>query len=279
METKIGKEIIDIDDVSITNDGSKIEVKSTEKSVIIKCRNEEIEIMNKEGYSNFGDLFINDVKIEDKFSKLVKLNELLSKLKTTEAFYVNEIPKTNGTLAVNYTLPSYKYEETENSDGTVTVILSGYPFYRDDDIDGTAYFSNENENAWNNIHRTSYGSEYIYVDGAEAYVVSTYYVQNNKNNKLRLAKNSQKKTKMEPPLPGYKYRLIFSNFRNIEGAQFVVDGGVYTSEIFNGYYEAVVEINSYIEVYINSRTYLREGNQASLFETDGNLVCSMALEI
>lgn len=305
METKIGKEIIDIDDVSITNDGSKIEVKSTEKSVIIKCRNEEIEIMNKEGYSNFGDLFINDVKIEDKFSKLVKLNELLSKLKTTEAFYVDEIPKTNGTLAVNYTWPSYEYENEieneeiiESSDGTITITNSDYtwqpsyndkyivsgglPFHDDDDdddIDGTAYFSNENENAWNNIHRTSYGSEYIYVDGAEAYVVSTYYVQNNKNNKLRLAKNSQKKTKMEPPLPGYKYRLIFSNFRNIEGAQFVVDGGVYTSEIFNGYYEAVVEINSYIEVYINSRTYLREGNQASLFETDGNLVCSMALEI
>ena len=130
METEIGKEIIDIDDVSITNDGSKIEVKSTEKSIIIKCRNEEIEIMNKEGYSNFGDLFINGEKIEDKFSKLVKLNDLMTKLKSTEIFYVDEIPKTNGNLKVDYRFPTrYEYDGTAiyiiNSDGTIGISRYG----------------------------------------------------------------------------------------------------------------------------------------------------------
>lgn len=279
METEIGKEIIDIDDVSITNDGSKIEVKSSEKSIIIKCRNEEIEIMNKEGYSNFGDLFINGVKIEDKFSKLVKLNDLMQKLKSTEIFYVNEIPKTNGDLKVDYCFPNYKteYDSEENDDGTVSSI--SFPFYYVGKIDGTTYFSNENGNAYDNIHTTSYGSEYIYVNGEYAYVVNTSYVRNNKNNKLRLAKNSIGNTRFEPPLPGYKYKLVFSNFENTEGVRFIVDGGVYTSEIFNGSYETIVEINNYIEIYINSRTYLREGNQASLYETEGIVMCTMALVI
>lgn len=270
METEIGKEIIDIDDVSITNDGSKIEVKSTEKSIIIKCRNEEIEIMNKEGYSNFGDLFINGEKIEDKFSKLVKLNDLMSKLKATEIFYVDEIPKTNGDLKVDYLFEDQI--EYDDDDGNAIYTHKVY-------TKGTTYFSNENGNAYGNIHTTSYGSEYIYVNGREAEVVSTSYVRNDKNNKLRLATNDQGKKRFEPPLPGCKYKLVFSNFQNIEGAKFVVDGGVYTSEIFNSSHEEIVEINSYIEIYINSTTRLREGNQASLLEAEGGLMCTMALEI
>ena len=281
METEIGKEIIDIDDVSITNDGSKIEVKSTEKSIIIKCRNEEIEIMNKEGYSNFGDLFINGEKIEDKFSKLVKLNDLMSKLKVSELFYVDEIPKTNGNLKVDYYYET-EYDGTEyfsNENGKTYKIYTTDYGSESLIVNGTKYISNENGRAYDYISRTIYGSEYVYVDGEWAEVLNTSYVRNDKNNKLRLATNDQGKKRFEPPLPGFKYKLVFSNFQNIEGARFVVDGGAYTSEIFNSNHEEIVEINSYIEIYINSMTRFRKGNQASLLETEGGLICTMALEI
>ena len=277
METKINKAKIEVDDVEISSDGDTVEFLSKEKSIIIKCKNEEIEIMNKDGTSNFKDLFINNVKLEDKFSKLALLNDLFKKVKRTELFIVRKKENKQGDLKVTYRMHDSDIDRYGDYDVGIDdgkYYQSFWPYYKDGDY-AEGFMINPT------INKTYYGSEYITVKEKKASVIKKDYLVNSSDNVLRLATNDRGENKIKPPIPGFKYRLIFSNFENVEQVKFVVDGGTWTSPIFDSNSVSVFEtvINEYIEVYINSTTIVKNGRVylGSTVENEARLVCSLLL--
>lgn len=289
METEIGKETINIDDdISITNDGARIKIESTEKSIIINCRNENIEIMNKEGYSNFGDLYINGKKIEDKLKKLRVLNELMSKLKTTEIFHVEKIDKIYGDLQVTCRMHDDDIDYPDSSYDKGFYHKDYWPFYDDDDFmevkttlvsDDKGNYIKDDKGNYISILKTEWGSEYIEFNDKKAQVYNKEYIQK-KDKGLRKAVKSDGNSKFYAPMGKGFYKLVFSNFDNVTSANFVVDGGEYTSEVFsNTYIVEKIFITNYIEININSVTKLIEGNQGSTVEDEGTLACTMSLVI
>jgi hypothetical protein len=277
METKINKAKIEVDDVEISSDGDTVEFLSKEKSIIIKCKNEEIEIMNKDGTSNFKDLFINNVKLEDKFSKLALLNDLFKKVKRTELFIVRKAENRQGDLKVTYRMHDSDIDRYGDYDVGIDdgkYYQGFWPYYKEGDY-AEGFLINPT------INKTSYGSEYIVVKDKKASVIQKDYLVSNSLNKLRLATNDRGENKIKPPIPGFKYKLIFSNFESVEQAQFVVDGGTWKSPIFDGKSTCVFEtvINEYIEVYINSTTIVKNGRVylGSSVENEARMVCSLLL--
>lgn len=287
METEIGKETINIDDdISITNDGARIKIESTEKSIIINCRNENIEIMNKEGYSNFGDLYINEEKIEDKFKKLIVLNNLMSKLKTTEIFHVEKIDKIYGNLKVTCRM----HDDDIDSDGYDKGLYykDYWPFYYGDDFeefeiilvsDNKGNYIKDNEGNYINILKTTYDSEYIVLNDKKASFQNPKKYIQKEDIGLRKAVKSDGDSKFYAPMGEGFYKLVFSNFNNVTSANFVVDGGAPSKVFSNNYTVEKIYITDYIEININSATILKEGDQGSTVEDEGSLACTMSLVI
>jgi len=278
MSIEIKKTKIDIDNnMDIKNDGSSIDFhqpfnNSNKKPVYIKCGNEEIKIIDGEGKTDFKNLFINGENVVEKFKYLENFNKLIGSLKFTELFKVDETSKVNGIIRAKY----MAYDRNNN----------GYyvPYWVDEDYNRKTHSTGPVITGWVDdatIYETNYyGSEYVYFNGGYGEVIEKYYTQNLAGDKLRPATTaSSNKIIMEPPFPGYKYKIIFSNFINVAYYRFEIDNGVYTSPIKSAPDVVEIEINTGLRIWINSLTVTRPGNLGSVNESQGQMNVSMLLSL
>lgn len=285
MSIEIKKTKIDIgNNMNIKNDGNSIDFHqpfnndSNKKPVYIKCGNEEIKIIDGEGKTDFKNLFIDGENVAEKFKYLENFNKLMRSLKFTEVFKVDETSKVDGIIHARYRAYDrnrnghyvpYWVDEDENS-GT----------HSTDNADPTG---NRTKTGWVHnatIHETSYyGSEYVYFNGGYGEVIDRYYTQNLVGDKLRPATIAgSNKIIMEPPFPGYKYKIIFSNFINVAAYRFEIDNGVYNSTR-NTPGSIEMEINTGLKIWINSLTVTRPGNLGSVNESQAQMNVSILLSL